>query len=104
MRARRHGRRQVRPARPGRTEVERQPVHGGHRLRVEDVFTRSGTSWSQQAYVKASNTRADAHFGEFLALSGDTLAVSSIHETSNATGVNGSQADALTSNAGAVYV
>ena len=40
------------------------------------VFVRTGTSWSQQAYLKASNTDAQDHFGRSLALSadGDTLA------------------------------
>ncbi len=27
------------------------------------VFVRSGTTWSQQAYLKASNTGADDYFG-----------------------------------------
>ncbi len=35
------------------------------------VFTRMGGSWSQQAYVKASNTDAGDSFGSFVALSGD---------------------------------
>ena len=68
------------------------------------VFTRSGTEWLQQAYVKASNTRASARFGESVALSGDTLAVGAFGESSNATGIDGDQADTSASNAGAVYV
>ena len=53
------------------------------------VFVRSGTNWSQQAYLKASNTRAGDFFGVSSALSGDTLVVGSVQEDSNATGVNG---------------
>jgi hypothetical protein len=71
------------------------------------VFTRDATSqWSQQAYVKASNTNADDWFAYSLALSGDgnTLAVGAIHEDSNATGLNGNQGDNSTPSAGAVYV
>lgn len=34
------------------------------------VFTRSGVTWSQQAYLKASNTGAGDHFGSWLSLSG----------------------------------
>ena len=68
------------------------------------VFTRSGTTWSQQAYVKASNNRASALFGGSVALSGDTLAVGAVGESSNATGLNGNQADTSASFAGAVYV
>jgi hypothetical protein len=35
------------------------------------VFTRAGTAWTQQAYVKASNTGADDWFGLSVALSAD---------------------------------
>src|SRR5690606_537176 len=35
----------------------------------------NGSSWHQQAYLKASNAAAAGKFGEAVALSGDTLAV-----------------------------
>ncbi len=70
------------------------------------VFTRSGTTWSQQAYIKASNTDAYDGFGFSVALSadGNTLAVSALYEASNAIGVNGGQANNSARGAGAVYV
>ncbi len=70
------------------------------------VFTRSGTTWSQQAYVKASNTGAGDFFGIGRALSGDgsTLAVKALGEDSAATGIGGNQADNSASSAGAVYL
>ena len=68
------------------------------------VFTRSGRTWSQQAYLKASNTDADDNFGYSVSLSGDTLAVGASYEDSNATGVNGSQSDNSARDSGAVYV
>ena len=70
------------------------------------VFARSGSTWSQQAYVKASNTGAVDAFGVSVALSGDgnTLAVGAMREASNATGIDGNQADNSAFNAGAVYV
>ena len=70
------------------------------------VFTRSGSTWSQQAYVKASNTEIGDQFGFSVALSGDgnTLAVGAYTEDSNATGINGNQADNSASSSGAVYV
>jgi uncharacterized repeat protein (TIGR01451 family) len=37
------------------------------------VFTRTGTLWSQQAYMKPSPTLANAQFGSAIALDGDTL-------------------------------
>lgn len=70
------------------------------------VFIRSGTTWSQQAYLKASNTDANDHFGSRLALSADgtTLAVGADQEDSNAVGINGDEANDTAVDAGAVYV
>jgi cysteine-rich repeat protein len=70
------------------------------------VFTRSGTVWSQQAYIKASNTSVSDEFGYSISLSGDgsTLAVGAVGEDSAATGINGNQTDNSATNAGAVYV
>ncbi|WP_345319408.1 FG-GAP repeat protein [Candidatus Villigracilis proximus] len=68
------------------------------------VFTRNGTNWSQQAYLKASNTEAIDDFGNSVAISGDTLVVGALNESSNATGVNGNQADNSASYSGAAYV
>ena len=68
------------------------------------VFTRSGTTWSQEAYLKASNTEAGDNFGRSVALSSDTVVVGASLEDSNAIGVNGSQADNSASGSGAVYV
>jgi len=70
------------------------------------VFGRSGTTWTQQAYVKASNTDAGDEFGRSLALSGDggTLAVGAPNESSAATGVNGNASDNSAAASGAVYV
>jgi hypothetical protein len=70
------------------------------------VFTRSGTTWTQQAYIKASNTETGDEFGMAVSLSGDgnTLAVGAILEDSNATGANGNQNDNSAIDSGAVYV
>jgi hypothetical protein len=71
------------------------------------VFTRDNQGvWSQQAYIKASNTEAYDGFGEKVALSwdGTTLAVSTIREDSNAMGIDGNQADNSADYAGAVYM
>ena len=70
------------------------------------VFTRTGDSWTQQAYLKPSNPQSGAEFGHYVALSadGNTLAVSAYWEASNATGVNGNQQDESIPQAGAVYV
>jgi hypothetical protein len=70
------------------------------------VFTRSGSTWTQQAYVKASNTENSDRFGSLVSLSadGNTLAVGAVGESSNATGIDGNQADNSASWSGAVYV
>jgi hypothetical protein len=75
------------------------------------VFTRSAGSWSQQAYVKASNTGGSDVFGSAVALSGDgnTLAVGAPREDSSLTGVTAGTVDEVTSGnraseSGAVYV
>ncbi len=68
------------------------------------LFTRSGQTWSQQAYVKASNPRLGDLFGISVALSGDTLAVGGQNEDGAATGIGGDHTDNSASNSGAVYV
>ncbi|MGH1340336.1 MAG: FG-GAP repeat protein [Nannocystales bacterium] len=68
------------------------------------VFERSDATWSQQAYLKASNTDENDEFGSSVALSGDTLAVGAWGEASATTGVDGDQSDNSLVLAGAVYV
>ncbi|MGI8601672.1 MAG: hypothetical protein ACR2OZ_01600 [Verrucomicrobiales bacterium] len=68
------------------------------------VFVRSGTTWSQQAYLKASNTGDDDQFGYSVAVSGDTVLIGAIHERSSAIGVNGDQSNNSAFFAGAAYV
>jgi hypothetical protein len=68
------------------------------------VFRRSGTTWRQEVYLKASNTGAGDYFGTSVALSGDTLAVGAYSEDSAARGVDGNQDDNAASDSGAVYV
>ena len=69
------------------------------------VFSRSGSSWTQQAYIKASNTAAEDNFGVAVELNanGNILAVGAPYEASAATGVNGNQTNNSAPNAGAVY-
>lgn len=68
------------------------------------VYVRSGSTWIQQAYLKASNTDAGDLFGSSVAISGDTLVVGATAEASNATGVDGDQSDNSAPDSGAVYV
>jgi hypothetical protein len=68
------------------------------------IFKRTGAAWSQNAYVKASNTaplNSDTFGGDFfgwdnsMALSGDgqILAVGAFGEDSKAVGIGGNQFD-----------
>jgi hypothetical protein len=68
------------------------------------VFARNATIWTQQAYLKASNTGAGDHFGYSVSVSGEAIAVGSYKEDSNATGVNGNQNDNSATDSGAAYV
>lgn len=70
------------------------------------VFTRSGSTWTQQTYVKASNSSQSDDFGVAVAMSSDgtTIAVGAGGEDSSAAGINGNQANDMAPNAGAVYV
>lgn len=72
------------------------------------VYVRRGAAWSQEAYVKASNTIPNAAFGSSIALSADgtTLAVGAADEDSLSTGIDGDQSSVPVNegSAGAVYV
>jgi hypothetical protein len=68
------------------------------------VFVRTGSIWTQQAYLKSSNSGAGDYFGFFVAVSGDTIAVGAPYEASNATEVNGNQSDNSMGFSGAAYV
>ncbi len=67
------------------------------------VFVRTGAGWSQEVYVKASNTDPGDDFGTSVAVSAGVIAVGAPSEESNANGVNGNQADNSHPFAGAAY-
>jgi hypothetical protein len=86
------------------TGVNSTPDEGAAGSGAVYVFTRDSNGlWSEQAYIKASNTGAGDQFGISVALSRDSLAVGAIGEGSATTGVN-STPDELANFAGAVYV
>lgn len=51
--------------------VDPYPIHAG----VVYVFVGSGSSWTEQTTLKASNAQADAYFGSAVAISRDTVVV-----------------------------
>lgn len=68
------------------------------------VYVRRGDQWSQQAYLKASNTGQGDRFGAAVAISGDTVVVGAAREDSSAKGINGNGADNSAADSGAAYV
>ena len=69
------------------------------------VFTRAGGVWSQQAYVKASNTEAGDEFGSWVAVAGQHVdRVGAPFEDSAATGMTGTRRITAHWCPGAVYV
>ncbi|MHC4959610.1 MAG: cadherin-like beta sandwich domain-containing protein [Planctomycetota bacterium] len=77
-----------------------EPQAGAVYLFARDA---SGT-WSQQAYLKASNTNGGDELGIDMALEGDVLAIGAWAESGGATGVNGDQTNPVLGQTGAVYV
>lgn len=67
------------------------------------VFVRNGTTWTQQAYLKASNAEAGDSFGSSVAILGDTLVIGAFGEDGDANSTNLTPNDNLIA-AGAVYV
>ena len=66
------------------------------------VFRRTGETWIQEAYLKASNGNRNDAFGFSVAISGDTVVVGAVNEISSQTTItNGPIADL--DNSGTVY-
>jgi hypothetical protein len=68
------------------------------------VFVRDGTTWTQQAYLKASNTGLGDAFGHAVAVSCNTTLVGAYLEDSAAIGANGDGCNDSAVYAGAAYV
>ena len=69
-------------------------------------FKQINGNWSQEAYIKASNTGLLDSFGQSVSLDGlgKILVVGAIGEDSNATGVGGDQTNNNEAASGAVYI
>jgi len=70
------------------------------------VYTRSGTTWTPAAYVKASNPRASAEFGISVALNADgkELAVGAFKDSGGGAGINPARTAKPAEESGAAYV
>ncbi|HZT61525.1 MAG TPA: integrin, partial [Burkholderiales bacterium] len=88
----------------GSTGINSTPDESAAGAGAAYVFTRSAGTWTQQAYVKASNTGGSDDFGTSVALSrdGNALAVGAPREDGNGTGIEPGS-DEGAANSGAVY-
>jgi hypothetical protein len=70
------------------------------------VFTRQHGAWVLQAFLKAVTPRPGDHFGHRLALSrdGNTLVVSAVDESSDATGIDMPRMNSRAPSSGAVFI
>ena len=71
------------------------------------VYRKTSGSWTQEAYIKASNAEKDDQFGTSLSVNEDTIAVGARREDSNQTTITngtGSSSDNSASDTGAIYV
>jgi hypothetical protein len=87
----------------GTTGINSTPNEDAFRAGAAYVFVRTGTNWSQQAYLKASQSNKDDYFGYSVAVDGDTVAVGALEEDSSTTGVNGTPNETAR-DAGAAFV
>jgi trimeric autotransporter adhesin len=85
------------------TGVNGTVENNGNNAGAAYVFTRSGETWSEIAYLKASNTDPEDRFGSTVTISGNTIAAGSVNERGSVGGINPvSNNDTLRT--GAVYV
>jgi len=92
---------------PSGCDVDTFPAHlAAGSAGAAYVWARSGETWVEQAFIKASNPALEDWFGVRLALSGDgsRLLVGAALEDSAAKGVNGRQDDDSAEDAGAAYL
>ncbi len=70
------------------------------------VYTRSGQSWTEEAYFKASTTDISDLFGRTISINsaGDRFVVGAIAEAGNVSGINGDPNNNLAATSGAAYV
>ncbi|TGM96570.1 FG-GAP repeat protein [Leptospira yasudae] len=70
------------------------------------VFRRNTGVWTQEAYLKASNSDSGDYFGSSVSIFGDTIAIGAYQESSQSVSINGGIASADNSKfaSGAVYV
>ncbi|MBL9114880.1 MAG: FG-GAP repeat protein [Verrucomicrobiaceae bacterium] len=77
---------------------------GGNDSGAAYVFLRTGSTWTQQAKLKAAVLDALDYFGWGVSIYGDSIAVGARGEDSSTAAINGNQNDDSLSAAGAAYI
>ncbi len=77
---------------------------GGFATGAAYVFERTGTTWTEEAFLTGSNSDDYDQFGRAVDISGDCILVAAPTEGSFGTGVNGDQTQQVGAELGAVYV
>ncbi len=85
------------------TNMDGPPDEGTQNSGAAYVFVRNGTTWTQQNYLKASNTGETDSFGGSVAVSGDTVIAGATIEAGSRPGVNPTPDDGA-EGAGAAYI
>jgi hypothetical protein len=68
------------------------------------LFQRTGTTWQQLDYIKASNTQSFDNFGFNIAMSSSLLVVGAVWESGGVPGINGDENDESAPVSGAFYI
>ena len=69
------------------------------------IFKRTGTTWAQQAMLKASNADSNDNFGSSVSISADKIAIAATGEDSSGTGIFASPlTNNILTDSGAVYI
>ena len=68
------------------------------------IFLKNGSNWTQEAYLKPSNSISGNHFGDSLTLLENNLLVGAPYEGSKATGINGEKNNQQSTASGAAYL
>ncbi len=90
---------------PGEQSLNNQQDNSGSGVGALYVFDpAAGNSWTQTAYLKASNAESDDRFATTVASEGDRILAGAPFEGSSATGVNGDESNNNLLEAGAAYL
>ncbi|WP_289032083.1 cadherin-like beta sandwich domain-containing protein [uncultured Paraglaciecola sp.] len=68
------------------------------------VFVDENSTWSQQVFIKSSNSHAGQRFGVAVDVFNDNLLVGAFADNSDSTGINGDSANSNASTSGAAYM